>query len=89
MKRKVIIVGQLQNRGKFETGQVLSPKGICRALKSTDYKNPPFIEVGYATIRQRTLKQIVPALTKPCGSSGCPYLLVDSEDGKQTTEENR
>ena len=43
---------------------------------------------GMAT-RQRTLKQIVPALTKPCGSSGCPYILVDSEDRKQTTEENR
>ena len=45
MKRKVIVVGHLPNRGKFETGQVLSPKGICRALKSTDYKNPPFVEV--------------------------------------------
>lgn len=43
---------------------------------------------GMAT-RQRTLKQIVPALTKPCGSSGCPYILVASEDRKQTTEENR
>ena len=53
MKRKVIIVGQLPNRGKFETGQVLSPKGICRTLKSTDYKNPPFVEVGYATMDSR------------------------------------
>ena len=41
------------------------------------------------TTRQRTLKQIVPALTKPCGSSGCPYILLDSEDRKQTIEENR
>ena len=53
MKRKVIIVGQLPNRGKFETGQVLSPKGICRTLKSTDYKNPPFIEVSDATMDNR------------------------------------
>ena len=53
MKRKVIIVGQLPNRGKFETGNVLSPKGICRALKSVDYKNPPFIEVNDATMDNR------------------------------------
>ena len=53
MKRKVIVVGQLPNRGKFETGQILSPKGICRALKSVDYKNPPFIEVNDATIDSR------------------------------------
>ena len=53
MKRKVIIVGQLPNRGKFETGNVLSPKGICRALKSVDYKNPPFIEVKDATMDSR------------------------------------
>lgn len=53
MKRKVIVVGQLPNRGKFETGQVLSPKGICRALKSTDYKNPPFVEVNDATMDSR------------------------------------
>lgn len=53
MKRKVIIVGQLPNRGKFETGNVLSPKGICRALKSVDYKNPPFIEVKDATMDNR------------------------------------
>lgn len=50
---KVIVVGQLPNRGKFETGQVLSPKGICRALKSVDYKNPPFVEVEYATMDSR------------------------------------
>jgi hypothetical protein len=50
---KVLIVGHLPNRGKFETGQVLSVRGICRALKSTDYKNPPFIEVGYATMDSR------------------------------------
>lgn len=53
MKKKVIVVGQLPNRGKFETGQVLSPKGICRALKSVDYKNPPFIEVEHATMDSR------------------------------------
>lgn len=53
MKKKVIVVGQLPNRGKFETGQVLSPKGICRALKSVDYKNPPFIEVKDATMDSR------------------------------------
>lgn len=53
MKRKVIVVGQLPNRGKFETGQVLSPKGICRALKSVDYKNPPFVEVEDATMDSR------------------------------------
>ena len=50
---KVLIVGHLPNRGKFETGQVLSARGICRALKSTDYKNPPFIEVRYATMDSR------------------------------------
>lgn len=50
---KVIVVGQLPNRGKFETGQVLSPKGICRTLKSVDYKNPPFVEVEYATMDSR------------------------------------
>lgn len=50
---KVIVVGQLPNRGKFETGHVLSPKGICRALKSVDYKNPPFIEVEDATMDSR------------------------------------
>lgn len=53
MKRKVIVVGQLPNRGKFETGQVLSPKGICRALKSVDYKNPPFVEVKDVTMDSR------------------------------------
>ena len=53
MKRKVIVVGHLPNRGKFETGQVLSPKGICRALKSVDYKNPPFVEVEDATMDSR------------------------------------
>ena len=53
MKRKVIVVGHLPNRGKFETGQVLSPKGICRALKSVDYKNPPFVEVDDATMDSR------------------------------------
>lgn len=53
MKRKVIVVGQLPNRGKFETGQVLSPKGICRTLKSVDYKNPPFVEVDDATMDSR------------------------------------
>ena len=53
MKRKVIVVGHLPNRGKFETGQVLSPKGICRALKSVDYKNPPFVEVKDATMGSR------------------------------------
>lgn len=53
MKRKVIIVGQLPNRGKFETGQILSLNGICRALKSADYKNPPFIEVSDATMDNR------------------------------------
>ena len=53
MKRKVIVVGQLPNRGKFETGQVLSPKGICRTLKSVDYKNQPFIEVKDATMDSR------------------------------------
>ena len=53
MKRKVIVVGQLLNRGKFETGQVLSPKGICRALKSVDYKNLPFVEVKDATMDSR------------------------------------
>ena len=53
MKRKVIVVGHLPNRGKFETGQVLSPKGICRALKSVDYKNPPFVEVKDATMDSR------------------------------------
>ena len=36
---------------------------------------------GMAT-RQRTLKQIVPALTKPCGSSGCPYVLIDVDTGE-------
>lgn len=50
---KVIVVGQLPNRGKFETGQILSPNGICRSLKSTDYKNPPFIEVNDATMGSR------------------------------------
>lgn len=50
---KVIVVGQLPNRGKFETGQVLSPKGICRTLKSVDYKNPPFVEVEYETMDSR------------------------------------
>jgi hypothetical protein len=50
---KVIVVGQLPNRGKFETGNVLSPNGLCRSLKSTDYKNPPFIEVEYATMDNR------------------------------------
>ena len=53
MKKKVIVVGQLPNRGKFETGRVLSPKGICRALKSVDYINPPFIEVTDATMDSR------------------------------------
>lgn len=53
MKRKVIVVEHLPNRGKFETGQVLSPKGICRALKSVDYKNPPFVEVDDATMDSR------------------------------------
>ena len=37
--------------------------------------------------RQRILKQIVPALTKPCGSSGCPYILIDTEDTEDTAEE--
>lgn len=41
---------------------------------------------GMAT-RQRTLKQIVPALTKPCGSSCCPYILIDTEDTEDTAEE--
>lgn len=50
---KVIVVGQLPNRGKFETGNVLSPNGLCRSLKSTDYKNPPFIEVSDATMDNR------------------------------------
>lgn len=52
-KRKVVVVGQLLNRGRFESGQVISPKGICRALKSVDYKNPPFIEVEHATMDNR------------------------------------
>lgn len=41
---------------------------------------------GMAT-RQRTLKQIVPALTKPCGSSGCPYILIDSDDAGEDKDE--
>lgn len=41
---------------------------------------------GMAT-RQRTLKQIVPALTKPCGSSGCPYILIDSDDVGEDKDE--
>lgn len=53
MKKKIIVVGQLLNRGKFEAGRVISPRGICRALKSVDYKNPPFIEVEDETICSR------------------------------------
>ena len=49
-KRKIIVVGQLPNRGKFESGQVLSPQGVCRALKAWDCSNPPFIEVKPATM---------------------------------------
>ena len=43
---------------------------------------------GMAT-RQRTLKQIVPALTKPCGSSGCPYILVDSEKDIENEQQRK
>lgn len=42
-KRKIIVVGQLPNFGKFESGYVLSPAGVCRALKARSH--PPFIEV--------------------------------------------
>lgn len=45
-KRKIIVVGQLPNLGKFESGQVLSPDGVCRALKAHDCSHPPFIEVN-------------------------------------------
>lgn len=41
---------------------------------------------GMAT-HQRTLKQIVPALTKPCGSSGCPYILIDIENEQQREQD--
>ena len=52
-KRKIIVVGQLPNRGKFESGQVLSPQGVCRALKAWDCSNPPFIGVSDATMDSR------------------------------------
>lgn len=52
-KRKIIVVGQLPNRGKFESGQVLSPQGVCRALKACDCSHPPFIEVKDATMGSR------------------------------------
>lgn len=44
-KRKIIVVGQLPNLGKFESGWVISPAGICRALKAHDCSHPPYVEV--------------------------------------------
>ena len=44
-KRKIIVVGQLPNLGKFESGWVISPTGICRALKAQDCSHPPYVEV--------------------------------------------
>ena len=52
-KRKIIVVGQLPNRGKFESGRVLSPQGVCRALKAWDCSKPPFIEVKDVTMDSR------------------------------------
>lgn len=52
-KRKVIVVGQLLNWGKFESGNVLSPQGVCRALKAWDFNKPPIIEVSDATMDSR------------------------------------
>lgn len=29
----------------------------------------------------------MPAITKPCGSSGCPYILIDSDDVREDKDE--
>ena len=52
-KRKIIVVGQLPNWGKFESGNALSPEGICRALKAWDFNKLPIIEVDDETMDNR------------------------------------